>query len=97
MALLRTMSNLPYTLEMLAWKFLSYIPKGYYRVDLVADCYFKNSMKDAERSKRSNIKEDSFSVYIHIVRRKQDKVDRVMFETISNENEEVLEMLVALK
>ena len=76
MALLHTMSNLPYTLEMLAWKFLSYIPKGYYRVDLVADCYFKNSMKDAERSKRSNIKEDLFSVYIHIVWRKQDKVDR---------------------
>ena len=59
MALLRTMSNLPYTLEMLAWKFLFYIPKGYYHVDLVADCYFRSSMKDAERSKRSNTKEDN--------------------------------------
>ena len=39
MALLRTMSNLPDTFERLSWKFLSYIPKSYYRVDLVADCY----------------------------------------------------------
>jgi hypothetical protein len=52
MALIRTMSNLPDTFEKLAWKFLSYIPKGYYRVDLVADCYFESSIKDAERSKR---------------------------------------------
>ena len=59
MALLRTMSNLPDTFERLSQKFLSYIPKGYYRVDLVADCYSKSSMKYAKRSKRSNIKEDN--------------------------------------
>ena len=59
MALIRTMSNLPYTFEILAWKFLSYIPKCYYRVDFVADCYFKSSIKDAERSKRSNINKDN--------------------------------------
>ena len=59
MALLRMMSNLSDTYERLAWKFHSYIPKGYYCVDLVADFCFKSSMKDAERYKRSNIKEDN--------------------------------------
>ena len=59
MALICTMSNLPDTFERLAWKFLSYVSKGYYRVDLVADCYFKSLIKDAEISKRSNIKEDN--------------------------------------
>ena len=59
MALRCTMSNLPDTFERLACKFISYIPKGYYRIDLVAYCYFKSSIKDAERSNRSNIKENN--------------------------------------
>ena len=59
LSLKRKMSNLPDIFERLAWKFLSYIPKGYYRVDLVAYCYFKSSINDAERSNRSNIKEDN--------------------------------------
>ena len=36
------------TFERLAWKVLSLVPKGYHRVDLVADCYFETSIKDAE-------------------------------------------------
>ena len=52
MAYIRTMVNLPDTYERLAWQFLSGIPKGFSRIDLVADSYFNNSIKDAERIKR---------------------------------------------
>ena len=52
MALLRTMTNIPETFEDLAMQLLSFIPKGYLRVDFVADSYFPNSIKDAERTKR---------------------------------------------
>ena len=52
MALVRTMSQLPETFEELALKLVQHIPKGYHRIDLVADCYLSNSIKDAERAKR---------------------------------------------
>ena len=51
MAYIRTMVNLPDTYERLAWQFLSGIPKGFSCIDLVADSYFNNSIKDAKRIK----------------------------------------------
>ena len=45
MALIRTMTDLPDTFEKFVWNFLSYIPKGYHRVDLVADCISKIPLK----------------------------------------------------
>ena len=56
MAYIRTMVNLPDTYERLAWQFFSGIPKGFSRIDLVADSYFNNSIKDAERIKRGTSK-----------------------------------------
>ena len=56
MAYIRTMVNLPDTYERLAWQFLSGIPKGFSRIDLVADSHFNNSIKDDERIKRGTSK-----------------------------------------
>lgn len=52
MALVRVISEIPETFEDLALKVISTIPKGYRRIDIVADCYWENSIKDAERAKR---------------------------------------------
>ena len=52
MALVRVATDIPETFEAFALKLLHYIPKRYHRVDLVADCYLANSIKDAERNKR---------------------------------------------
>ena len=52
MALIRTLTNLSDAFERLTWKMFSCIPKGYHRLAFVADCYFQNSIKDTERSKR---------------------------------------------
>ena len=54
MALVRLMKEIPETFEELALKILSFIPKGFLRVDIVADCYFENSIKGAERKKRGS-------------------------------------------
>ena len=45
-------NKIPDTFERLAWKMVSYIPKGYGHIDFVADCYFENSVKASERLKR---------------------------------------------
>ena len=50
-AVIRTMTELPQTYEF-TWKFLSSLPKGYKRVDLVADTYREISIKNGERQKR---------------------------------------------
>ena len=52
MALIRTITKITDTFERFAWKMVSYIPKGYGRIDFVADCYFENSIKASERFKR---------------------------------------------
>ena len=62
MAYIRTMVNLPDTYERLAWQFLSGIPKGFSRIDLVADSYFNNSIKDAERIKRGTSKKNNCQI-----------------------------------
>ena len=62
MAYIKTIVNLPDTYERLAWQFFSgnkgfaFGIKGFSRIDLVADSYFNNSIKDAERIKRGTSK-----------------------------------------
>ena len=53
-AIIRYMNDIPDTYENLAWNFLKMLPKGYARVDVVADSYFSNSIKNNARSKRGN-------------------------------------------
>ena len=50
MALIRTMAPIPSTFEEIAVEMMSYIPIYYTRVDLVTDCYFPVSVKDAEKA-----------------------------------------------
>ena len=38
-AAIRAMTKIPETCKQLVWKFLAALPKGYYRIDLVADTY----------------------------------------------------------
>ena len=52
MAVIRTLSNIPETYEKLTWKLLETFPKGYNRIDIVADTYQENSIKQGERSSR---------------------------------------------
>ena len=46
------MTELPQTYYEFPWKFLSSLPKGYKRVDLVADTYREISIKNGERQER---------------------------------------------
>ena len=103
MALLRTMSNIPSTFDGLAWKMISLIPKGYCRVDLVAECYFETSIKDAERAKRGMSKKifikssqskipNEFSKFLACCENKTRLV-QLVFETLTNKKEDVLETL----
>jgi len=54
MAAIRTMTNLPGTYEEFVWNFVSTIPKGFKRVDIVADTYRENSIKGGERNTRGS-------------------------------------------
>ena len=103
MAYIRTMVNLPDTYERLAWQFLSGIPKGFSRIDLVADSYFNNSIKDAKKIKRGTSKKiivrsmksklpSEFSQYLSCGENKNRLIE-LLFEVIKNEREEALEML----
>ena len=49
MALLRSMVQTPENYEEITWKQLSSFPKGFQRVDLVADTYKNVSIKAGER------------------------------------------------
>lgn len=51
-ALVRTMREIPKTFEDLSWKIINSIPRGWHRIDFVADTYRKNSMKSGERDSR---------------------------------------------
>ena len=53
-AAIRTMTVLPNTYEELVWNLISTLPKGYRRLDIVADTYRNQSIKDAERSARGS-------------------------------------------
>ena len=52
MALIHTIVQIPSTFEEIAVGMISYISKGYDRVDFVADCYFSCSEKNAEKRGR---------------------------------------------
>ena len=52
MGLVRTITHVPDTFEDLAMKIISFLPIGFKRIDLVADSYRQNSIKDAERANR---------------------------------------------
>jgi hypothetical protein len=51
-ALIRTFTTFPDTFEALAFKVFANIPKGYKRVDIVADAYLSQSIKPVERNRR---------------------------------------------
>ena len=52
MALIQTMMKIPATYEELTIHLFKMIQKGYRRVDIVADSYIENSIKEAERANR---------------------------------------------
>ena len=52
MGLVRNITQVPDTFEVLAMKIISFLPIGFKRIDLVADSYLQNSIKDAERANR---------------------------------------------
>ena len=103
MAYIRTMVNLPDTYERLAWQFLSGIPKGFSRIDLVADSYFSISIKNSERIKRGTSKKiivksmksklsSEFGQFMSCGENKSRLIE-LLFEVIKSEREDVLEML----
>ena len=69
--------NVPNTFEEFILKFLNSIPKGYQRVDIVADCYRDISIKAAEREKRGH----SSKIFISSVK---TKVPRDISKFLSN-------------
>ena len=46
------LSNIPDTFEELIIRFISSVPKGYRRIDIVIDTYRRGSIESAEREKR---------------------------------------------
>ena len=51
---IRLQTDVPSTYEELIWRYLSNLPKGYTRVDLVTDTYRENSIKRSERKCRGS-------------------------------------------
>lgn len=49
MAMIRTISPIPQVYSELAEVILNKLPKGYFRIDIVADTYKKESIKNQER------------------------------------------------
>ena len=52
MANIRQIKDVPSTFEELAWRILKSVPRGYSRVDIVADSYLDVSIKSSERNQR---------------------------------------------
>ena len=46
---MKAMTKIPETYKQLVWKFLAALPKGFYRIDLVANMYRDISIKTCER------------------------------------------------
>ena len=51
---IRAMTNLPNTNEEFVWLFVSTLPKGFKWLDILADTYRTNSIKDGERNGRGS-------------------------------------------
>ena len=77
MTLVRITTQVPDTFEDLAMKLISFLPKGFKRIDLVADSYVQNSIKDAERANRGQ------SSRI-ILKSALSKIPREFFKFLSN-------------
>lgn len=54
MAMVRLVTQIPETFGELALKILNFIPKGYNRIDIVADSYMDRSIKASERTDRGS-------------------------------------------
>ena len=67
-AIIRSMLQIPSTFEELVFNILSLLPKEYARVDLVADTYLSNSIKNAER--RGGGEDDYLLILIKSVKSK---------------------------
>ena len=104
MALIRMITKIPDTFERLAWKMVSYIPKGYGRIDFVADCYFENSIKASERLKRgistkviaksSNSKiPRNFASSFLLRGENKTRLIKFVFQTMEEEKDEILDLL----
>lgn len=103
MAAIRTMTNLPGTYEEFVWNFVSTIPKGFKRVDIVADTYRENSIKGGERNTRgssqkvliaspkSSLPRD-FSAFMRNGENKTRLIE-IISEVLRNNSTEVLEKL----
>ena len=104
MALIRTITKIPDTFQRLAWKMVSYIPKGYGRIDFVADCYFENSIKASEQLKRgistkvivksskSKIPRDFSSSFL-LCGENKTRLKELIFQTMEEEKDEILDLL----
>ena len=104
MALICTITKIPDTSEKLAWKVVSYIPKGYDRIDFVVDCYFENSIKASERlkhgistkvivkSSKSKIPRDFFSSFF-LCGENKTRLIELIFQTWEEEKDEILDLL----
>ena len=91
MALIRTMVQTPSTFEEMAVRTMSYIPEGCGRVDLVADCYFLDSVKDAERCGRGE--SDSRKILIKSIRSKVLISDFASFLSNGENNTRMIQLI----
>ena len=106
MALIRTMVQIPSTFEEVVVGMISYIPKGYARIDLVAYCYFLGSVKDTERngcgendcrrilikSIRTKVSTSYFASFLSNDENKTRMI-QVIFEFIVKHNAKILHVL----
>ena len=77
MAMIRSLPGLYNTYHDLEFKLFDMLPKGYEGIDIIADTYQKNSMKDPERNKRDT----SAKV---MVQSAQSKIPRNFSEFLKN-------------
>ena len=54
--------NKSWTYSELAELFVNYIPKGYGRVDIIADCYKTKSIKSSEQLLRGQLEKIHYSI-----------------------------------
>ena len=98
------LSAIPDTFEQLIWRFLQSLPKGYQRVDIVADTYRDKSIKSAERIKRgtsSNVLTGSVQSKVprdinKFILNNDNKTSliKLIFEYVITEKEAVISLLM---
>ena len=103
MAVIRTMKDVPDTFEDLSWKLAKSLPTGFKRIDIVADTYQQNSIKNAERAKRGSsekliIKSSKSKIprnFNNFLSNGENKTRMInlIFETLTEEKVKVLNLL----